>query len=688
MKTPHFRPIVATALAAIGLALGPASAHAATYTRTYLFSSRRGGTAAEFTGYLYEQSAPSTHYASSPATWTYGVTASLSFTLANGVTFTFASSSSRISAFDGDALRGQGSVTLTLDGGATYFIHHVTMYDRDGNVVQLDADGQQVPTVGTEPFDYSNGTRTFTKTITNAYITKIVVTYGTEDIHLISDDTTTVTFPDDPYLYTGQEIRPKPVVVCNGATLVDGTHCTRSYTSNLEPGTATVTVEGVAPYHGSVSATFTIRAPALSDFNQLGDGSYEIASETDLDRLSGMVNCGNACAGVTFRQTADIACSGTLTGIGYCFDGSSDARPFSGTYDGQNHVISGLKVENDWRSHKRISTYFFEFYSGLFAYLRDATVRNVRLVNPKVYSEVVAARLRSAYGFANNRVLYVTLSAGAMAGRAESSAIENCFTYSPAFTRLISGSNVEIGSDDRNAIVGSRSNTDTTGSGQVYRARTGENVTFAANGIAAADGFIYDGSRYYRKDAAVALRYTGAAVPAGRTLAFTDASGNALAVTGGGTSYSLAMPARDVTVSAAILPLFPPYLEGADEQVKTNYLAWAATYGADDAGGHEAAFLMNVAPSATPVALRIVGIEVVEGGVRMRITGTAGGAAVDMAQVNGVISVAAGDSLGALVPRAVPSANVTSESGGATVFVPSTAGAFIQAVVGVATPSE
>ena len=84
MKTPHFRPIVATALAAIGLALGPASAHAATYTRTYLFSSRRGGTAAEFTGYLYEQSAPSTHYASSPATWTYGVTASLSFTLANG----------------------------------------------------------------------------------------------------------------------------------------------------------------------------------------------------------------------------------------------------------------------------------------------------------------------------------------------------------------------------------------------------------------------------------------------------------------------------------------------------------------------------------------------------------------------------------------------------------------------------
>ena len=185
--------------------------------------------------------------------------------------------------------------------------------------------------------------------------------------------------------------------------------------------------------------------------------------------------------------------------------------------------------------------------------------------------------------------------------------------------------------------------------------------------------------------AAVALRYTGAAVPAGRTLAFTDASGNALAVTGGGTIYSLAMPARDVTVSAAILPLFPPYLDGANEQVKTNYLAWAATYGYDDAGEHEAAFLMNVAPSATPVALRIVGIEVVEGGARVRIAGTAGNAAVDMAQVNGVISVAVGDDLGALVPRAV---NVTCASGTATVFVPSAAGAFIQAVVGAATPTE
>ena len=75
MKTPHFRPIVATALAAIGLALGPASARAATYTRTYLFSGGQGGSQVEYTGYLYEQSAPGTHYASSPSTSTTGAVA-------------------------------------------------------------------------------------------------------------------------------------------------------------------------------------------------------------------------------------------------------------------------------------------------------------------------------------------------------------------------------------------------------------------------------------------------------------------------------------------------------------------------------------------------------------------------------------------------------------------------------------
>ena len=38
-----------------------------------------------------------------------------------------------------------------------------------------------------------------------------------------------------------------------------------------------------------------------------------------------------------------------------------------------------------------------------------------------------------------------------------------------------------------------------------------------------------------------------------------------------------------------------------------------------------AAFLMNVAPNATPIELRIVGLEVVEGGTQVRVACRAGG---------------------------------------------------------------
>ena len=55
------------------------------------------------------------------------------------------------------------------------------------------------------------------------------------------------------------------------------------------------------------------------------------------------------------------------------------------------------------------------------------------------------------------------------------------------------------------------------------------------------------------------------------------------------------------------------------------------------------------------------------------------GAAVDLSQINGILAIAAGDDLAALTPMAIPAANVTCTAGVATVFVPSSASAFIQA---------
>ena len=120
--------------------------------------------------------------------------------------------------------------------------------------------------------------------------------------------------------------------------------------------------------------------------------------------------------------------------------------------------------------------------------------------------------------------------------------------------------------------------------------------------------------------------------------------------------------------------------------IRANYDAWALRYGYDALGAYEAAFLLNVAPWATPIELRIAGIEVVEGGARVRVAATAGGAAVYLSQINGVISVSAGDEPGSLTPTAVPAANVSYEGGAATIFVPSSFGSFIQARILIATP--
>lgn len=82
------------------------------------------------------------------------------------------------------------------------------------------------------------------------------------------------------------------------------------------------------------------------------------------------------------------------------------------------------------------------------------------------------------------------------------------------------------------------------------------------------------------------------------------------------------------------------------------------------------------------------GIEMVEGGARVHVTCRAGAsaAAVDLSQINGVMSLLAGDDLGALAPKAA--SGITYSEGEATIFVPASAGRFVKAVIGQAAPEE
>lgn len=59
--------------------------------------------------------------------------------------------------------------------------------------------------------------------------------------------------------YTGERITPETTVTLAGVTLELDTHYTVAYGENTEPGTGTVTVTGLSPYHGEKEVSFMIR---------------------------------------------------------------------------------------------------------------------------------------------------------------------------------------------------------------------------------------------------------------------------------------------------------------------------------------------------------------------------------------------------------------------------------------------
>lgn len=69
--------------------------------------------------------------------------------------------------------------------------------------------------------------------------------------------------------YTGSPLTPSVSVALNGTTLIEGTDYTVSYSNNTNIGTATVTINGIGNYTGSVTAYFSILAPSINKVSGL-----------------------------------------------------------------------------------------------------------------------------------------------------------------------------------------------------------------------------------------------------------------------------------------------------------------------------------------------------------------------------------------------------------------------------------
>ena len=91
-----------------------------------------------------------------------------------------------------------------------------------------------------------------------------------------------------------------------------------------------------------------------------------------------------------------------------------------------------------------------------------------------------------------------------------------------------------------------------------------------------------------------------------------------------------------------------------------------------------------------PAEFRIDGIEAGADGAAIRVVACRAGASagIDLSKINGILTVATGDDLNSLTPKAIPAANVSynAETGSATILIPTSAGTFAQARIEIATP--
>ena len=221
--------------------------------------------------------------------------------------------------------------------------------------------------------------------------------------------------------------------------------------------TVTVTTQD-GGYTAQCTVTVTdVNKPAVAE-----DGYYEIATAAQLKWFADEVNGGSAA--LNARLVRDIDLSGICskrspwTPIG---DQASN-KDYRGTFDGQNHKITGLYLENTG-TFNSVSSY----YTGLFGLCDGATVKNL-----------------SAYGEAKAITRYVAGIVGRACGVSthRTATIENCHNFvtltgSPTNDQIYGHAGVVATAQDA-VIRGCSNQAEITG----YEGYTGGIVAVASHG--------------------------------------------------------------------------------------------------------------------------------------------------------------------------------------------------------------
>ena len=110
--------------------------------------------------------------------------------------------------------------------------------------------------------------------------------------------------------------------------------------------------------------TFLLLAAAALVNGAIGDEEFRITSVDEFIQFKDNVNSGNNYSGTTVFLDSDM----DFTGKTFEQIGKEYSRCFSGTFDGQGHVIRNLEM-----------TSLYEWHVGLFGYSRGLTIKNVIL---------------------------------------------------------------------------------------------------------------------------------------------------------------------------------------------------------------------------------------------------------------------------------------------------------------------
>ena len=190
----------------------------------------------------------------------------------------------------------------------------------------------------------------------------------------------------------------------------------------------------------SKSITFTFEIINIADYwgNVSGDkdNPYTITDSKGLDLIRKFLEIeSNDIENKYFKQSGDIEYFGENNFIPI----GTETKPFRANFDGANYKISGINYSGDAQ------------YVGLFGYVEEGTIKNVRLDNSTFKSNYPDAVVGSIAGFissdkiancvvANGCVKALYGTAGGIVGNSESNAqIENCLCLSEDVTGLIQG---------------------------------------------------------------------------------------------------------------------------------------------------------------------------------------------------------------------------------------------------------